>query len=107
MTRQESITILKQFNNWRRGLDTEEPDSNLVGIAIDKAIDLIIKKHHHSSITLEQESELFNHYLKNGESIKYYSHKYKISTTNVNRIINENLKKKGSRIVLPPFQKKQ
>ena len=93
MTRQEAITTLKNFNKWRRGEEIEQPNPKMIGIAIDKAVDLIIKKHHHSPITLEQESELFNHYLKNGETLKYYSEKYNVSIATVNRIIVEKLKK--------------
>lgn len=93
MTRQEAITTLKQYNKWRRGAEIPQPDPKLIGIAIDKALELIEKKHHHSTITLDQESELYSHYLKNGESLKYYASKYKISIATVVRILDERLKK--------------
>lgn len=93
MTRQEAITTLNHYNKWRRGEEIPQPDPTLIGIAIDKAIELIIKQHHHSTITLEQESELYNHYLKNGESLKYYASKYNISKSTVVRILDVRLKK--------------
>ena len=41
MTPTETITILRQFNKWRRGGDIEQPDPREIGEAIDAAIGMI------------------------------------------------------------------
>ena len=41
MTPTETITILRQFNEWRRGGDIEQPGPLAVGEAIDAAIEMI------------------------------------------------------------------
>ncbi len=42
MTPAETTTILRQFNEWRRGdEDIEQPDPREIGIAIDAAIEMI------------------------------------------------------------------
>jgi len=41
MTPTEAATILRQFNEWRRGGDIEQPGPLAVGEAIDAAIEII------------------------------------------------------------------
>ncbi|MDI3489621.1 MAG: hypothetical protein PWP11_898 [Thauera sp.] len=41
MTPTETVTILRQFNEWRRGGDIEQPGPLAVGEAIDAAIEII------------------------------------------------------------------
>ena len=42
MTPTETITILRQFNEWRRGDDDiEQPDPREIGEAIDAAVEMI------------------------------------------------------------------
>jgi hypothetical protein len=41
MTPTETITVLRQFNEWRRGGDIEQPGPLAVGLAIDAAIEII------------------------------------------------------------------
>lgn len=41
MTPTEAATILRQFNEWRRGGDIEQPGPLAVGEAIDAAIKMI------------------------------------------------------------------
>ena len=43
MTPIETITILQQFNAWRRDIDgrVERPDPHEIGVAIDEAIAMI------------------------------------------------------------------
>lgn len=38
MTLQQAIEILEQFNLWRRGEETPQPDPKIIGEAIDIAI---------------------------------------------------------------------
>lgn len=42
MTPTETATILRQFNEWRRGAETiEQPDPREIGEAIDAAVEMI------------------------------------------------------------------
>ena len=43
MTPTETLTILQQFNAWRRAIDgrVEQPDPHELGVAIDEAIAMI------------------------------------------------------------------
>ena len=41
MTPAETTTILRQFNEWRRGGDIEQPGPLAVGEAIDAAVEMI------------------------------------------------------------------
>ena len=45
MTPNETTTILRQFNEWRRGdEDIPQFDPNKIGTAIDAVVDLIVKE---------------------------------------------------------------
>ena len=50
-----------------------------------------LKRHHHSRITLNQESTMFNLWLKDGNTLKYYADKYGTSIQTVKRVIEEGL----------------
>lgn len=50
-----------------------------------------LKRHHHSRITLNQESSMFNSWLKDGNTLKYYADKYGTSIQTVKRVIEEGL----------------
>ena len=41
MTPTEVATILRQFNDWRRGADVLQPKPREIGMAIDAAVELI------------------------------------------------------------------
>ena len=41
MTPAETTTILRQFNEWRRGADVPQPKPREIGEAIDAAIEMI------------------------------------------------------------------
>ena len=41
MSPTETITILRQFNDWRRGHHDEQPDPRVIGEAIDAAVEMI------------------------------------------------------------------
>jgi hypothetical protein len=41
MTKEQVIETLKQFNAWRRGAEIEQPNPELIGKAIDEAINRI------------------------------------------------------------------
>ena len=41
MTPAETITILRQFNDWRRGADVLQPKPREIGMAIDAAVEMI------------------------------------------------------------------
>lgn len=43
MTHAEAATILRQFNEWRRGGDIDQPGPLAVGEAIDAAVEIIEK----------------------------------------------------------------
>lgn len=93
MTRQEAITTLKEFQKWRRGGELDQPNHKQIGLAIDKAIQHMTKRHHHSKLTYEQENEIYQHYLKNGNTLRFYSEQYDISIYNVKQILDRKLKK--------------
>lgn len=38
MNKRQSITILQEYNDWRRGAEIPQPPPNLIGKAIDFAI---------------------------------------------------------------------
>jgi hypothetical protein len=41
MTKEETIDILRQYNEWRRGAEIDQPHPTTIGIAIDNAIKLL------------------------------------------------------------------
>ena len=41
MTPAETTTILRQFNEWRRGADVPQPKPREIGEAIDAAVEMI------------------------------------------------------------------
>ena len=41
MTPAETVEILRQFNEWRRGGDGDQPDPKQIGAAIDAACEMI------------------------------------------------------------------
>ena len=41
MTPTETTTILRQFNEWRRGADVLQPKPREIGMAIDAAVEMI------------------------------------------------------------------
>lgn len=43
MTLSECIETLQHFNDWRRGAETDQPDTKHIGIAIDIAIENLKK----------------------------------------------------------------
>lgn len=43
MTLDECIETLQNYNDWRRGSDTDQPDPKKIGIAIDTAIENLKK----------------------------------------------------------------
>ena len=43
MTTEKALSVLKEYNEWRRGYNTPIPSTKLVGVAIDKAIEVMGK----------------------------------------------------------------
>jgi hypothetical protein len=37
----EAIKVLTEFNHWRRGAEMPQPDPKVIGLAIDKAIEVL------------------------------------------------------------------
>ena len=58
-----------------------------------------LKRHHHSKITIHQESVIFNDYLQNGRTLKSYAQEYNTSIPTIKRIIEEGLEKLKKKLV--------
>jgi len=43
ITTSQALNILKEYNDWRRGKETEMLNPKTIGKAIDKAIEILIK----------------------------------------------------------------
>lgn len=52
----EVANFLQQFNDWRRGAESPQPDPIAIGLAIDAAIEMLNRLE-----TVEQEARTFNH----------------------------------------------
>ena len=58
MTTPQALKILKEYNDWRRGKETEMLNPKTIGKAIDKAIEVLTKQQDNNNKNIKELDEL-------------------------------------------------
>lgn len=61
---EEAVEILKRHNEWRRGGDGEMQDPKILGVAIDKAVEVLSKNFGRNSKLTDQTATAISRYAK-------------------------------------------